>query len=105
MSAELPDYYSALTPFRTLFEQANPILTYHKLGPRPRSVRLKGLYLASRLFARQLDELRAAGFASGSLNDCMGKPARKVVITFDDGYVNVLRHGLAPLAGAGFRSE
>ena len=62
MSLELPAYYSGLAPFRTVFETGNPILTYHKLGPRPAKVRLKGLYVSERLFERQLRELRDAGF-------------------------------------------
>jgi peptidoglycan/xylan/chitin deacetylase (PgdA/CDA1 family) len=101
MNAELPAYYSGLGPFRRLFEQGNPILTYHKLGPRPGRVRLKGLYVSSALFARQLRELHTAGFTNGSLAICTGpKVGRQVVITFDDGYVNVLRHGLEALAAA-----
>jgi len=43
-----------------LFEQGNPILTYHKVGPRPMRVRLKGLYLSAALFRQQLAELKAA---------------------------------------------
>lgn len=105
MSSELPAYYSELGPFREVFERGNPVLTYHKLGPRPRRVRIKGLYLSRQLFARQLSELRSAGFAAGSLEHCSGPPAgRKVVITFDDGYTNVLRHGLEPLAANGFKA-
>ena len=103
MNAELPAYYSELRPFRRLFAEGNPVLTYHKLGPRPAKVRLKGLYLSERLLGRQLHELRAAGFASGLLEKCAGPHAGgKVVITFDDGYVNVLRHGVEPLAANGF---
>jgi peptidoglycan/xylan/chitin deacetylase (PgdA/CDA1 family) len=105
MNSEIPAYYSALAPFRPLFDQGNPILTYHKLGPRPRKVRLKGLYMSSRLFARQLGELRAAGFAAGALDTCAGPiTPRRIVITFDDGYTNVLRYGLEPLAAAGFKA-
>ena len=104
MNSETPAYYSALAPFRSLFGQGNPILTYHKLGPRPRKVRLKGMYMSSRLFARQLEELRAAGFTAGTLDTCAGPvtPGR-IVITFDDGYANVLRYGLEPLGAAGFK--
>jgi peptidoglycan/xylan/chitin deacetylase (PgdA/CDA1 family) len=103
MKPEGPAYYSSLTPFRSLFAGGNPILTYHKLGPRPSRVRLKGLYVSQGLFARQLAELRAAGFTSGSLLSCAA-PAqkKKIVLTFDDGYVNALRYGLEPLAQAGF---
>jgi peptidoglycan/xylan/chitin deacetylase (PgdA/CDA1 family) len=41
------------------------------------------MYLSQRLFARQLQELRAAGFVSGSLGDCVG-PLRdkRIIITF-----------------------
>jgi peptidoglycan/xylan/chitin deacetylase (PgdA/CDA1 family) len=105
MNRELPAYYSGLGPFRRVFERGNPILTYHKLGPRPAGVRLKGLYVSQRLFTRQLEELRAAGFANGSLTACAGPAAgKRIVVTFDDGYVNVLRHGLEPLAATGFKA-
>lgn len=105
MNGELPLYYSRLAPFRAVFEQGNPILTYHKLGPRPRRARLKGLYLSQALFARQLKELRAEGFASGTLTACAGPRAGKqIVFTFDDGYANILRHGLEPLAATNFRA-
>ncbi len=98
-------YYSSLPRFRERFEQGNPILTYHKLGPRPRRVRLKGLYLSAGMFRQQLTELQAAGFTSGDLNDYADPArARRIVVTFDDGYVNVLRHALAPLAATGFRA-
>jgi peptidoglycan/xylan/chitin deacetylase (PgdA/CDA1 family) len=105
MNTAIPAYYSALAAFRTLFDQGNPILTYHKLGPRPRRVRLKGLYMSGRLFTRQLEELQLAGFATGALESCAGPIATKrTVITFDDGYTNVLRYGLEPLAAAGFKA-
>lgn len=101
---KLPAYYTRLGPFRSSFAGATPILTYHKLGGRPPRVRLKGLYVSTRLFTTQLDELHAAGYSNGSLSDWNAKPSGKVVITFDDGYVNVLEHALEPLARAGFRA-
>ena len=108
MSADQPAYYSALGPFREVFESGNPILTYHKLSPRSHRCALgsKGMYLGARLFSRQLEEaLRAAGFSNGSLGtDTAGSANKRVVITFDDGYVNVLRHGIEPLAKNGFRA-
>lgn len=103
MSPELPAYYSSLAPFRAIFGQGNPILTYHKLGPRPGRVRIKGLYVSTSLFRRQLRELAAAGFRTGNLGQFAGtRQQDRLVITFDDGYVNVLRHGLGPLAESGF---
>jgi peptidoglycan/xylan/chitin deacetylase (PgdA/CDA1 family) len=103
MSAGSPAYYSDLAPFRALFAKGNPVLTFHKLGPRPKRVRLKGLYLSAELFRRQLQELQGAGFSSGCLAGCAGpKRENQMTITFDDGYVNVLRHGLEALAEAKF---
>lgn len=94
-------YYHSLGPFRDLFSSGLPVLTYHKLGPRPRGVRIKGLYVGARLFARQLAELRAAGFTTPPPEDPIPlRPELKdrILLTFDDGYANALRHGLAPLA-------
>ena len=102
MRTELPAYYTSLAPFRGVFEQGNPILTYHKLGPRPQRARIKGLYLSAELFARQLRELRAAGFASGALTECAAPRTGRVAITFDDGYTNTLRLALEPLAATQF---
>lgn len=99
-----PPYFTNLPPFRELFAQGLPVLMYHKLGPRPAGVRLKGLYVDARLFARQLGELREAGFRSvlpGAPPSCDAPP---ICLTFDDGYVNVLEHGLRPLADHGFRA-
>ena len=104
-SRELPAYYSGLPAFRRLFTQGNPVLTYHKLGPRPWRVRLKGLYLSQSLFSRQLAELRAAAYQNGSLEGCLTPvKEQRIVITFDDGYENVLRYGLEPLAAHHFKA-
>ena len=82
---------------------------YHKLGPRPAGVRLKGLYVSAPLFARQLAELRAAGYRTPAMKAALaplpGRDARpEILLTFDDGFCNVLEHGLAPLAQNGFRA-
>lgn len=99
-------YYSNLAPFRNSFHQGTPVLMYHKLGPRPAGVRLKGLYVGERLFQKQLRELAAAGFATPAYDHVtLAKPgAKQVFLTFDDGFVNALRHGLAPLAKHGFKA-
>ena len=100
-------YYHSLKPFEKLFRSGVPVLTYHKLGPRPRGARIKGLWLGEKLFAQQLAELRAAGFTSQSLDELPpheGNPNRRFVITFDDGFVSVLTHALEPLAANGFRA-
>ena len=85
----LPHYYSSLSPFRETFRRGLPILTYHKLGPRPTNARLKGLYLSRRLFERQMAELKNADFQATRLSDA-AKPVSgatgRIVITFDDGF-------------------
>jgi peptidoglycan/xylan/chitin deacetylase (PgdA/CDA1 family) len=106
MNATFPAYYTTLKPFSDLFATGLPVLMYHKLGPRPARVRLKGLYVGSRLFERQLAELKQAGFATAAygLPEGGGNPGKRVALTFDDGFANVLRHGMEPLARHGFRA-
>jgi len=103
----LPHYYSSLAPFRETFGTGVPILTYHKLGPRPAGTRLKGMYLSKRLLQRQMSELKEAGFVSVSLSEAIrdcSKSANPIVITFDDGFRNVLEHGLDVMAQNGVRA-
>ena len=102
-----PLYYSTLAPFRALFASGIPLLTWHKIGPRPRGARLKGLYVSAELFARQLDELKAEGFNSispGELPSQAGNTARQIVLTFDDGFRNVWEHALPRLRERQFRA-
>ena len=70
MSAPSPRYYSSLGPFRKLFATGDALLTYHHVGPRPRGVRLKGLYVSPKLFAQQMAELKA-GMKTVGLRCCM----------------------------------
>lgn len=102
----LPSYYSSLAAFRTVFLSGAPILTYHHVGPPRRGARLKGLYLSPKLFARQLRELRAAGFVTSSLDDLMPERAprsdtpgaasngHRVYLTLDDGFRDTHEHAL-----------
>jgi peptidoglycan/xylan/chitin deacetylase (PgdA/CDA1 family) len=107
MNRGVPPYFTSLGPFLDYFGTGTPWLMYHKLGPRPPRVRLKGLYLSARLFGRQLSELRAAGFSSpayGSPIEDAGNAKKQIRLTFDDGSASVFRHGTAPLAAHGFRA-
>jgi peptidoglycan/xylan/chitin deacetylase (PgdA/CDA1 family) len=77
---------------------------YHKIGPRPPRVRLRGLYLSLDDFVRQLDELHRAGFNSCTPAQATVKarssaaPNRRIVLSFDDGFRNVFQNALEPLA-------
>lgn len=107
MNAGLPSYFTTLKPFARLFDTGVPWLMYHKLGPRPRGVRLKGLYVSRPLFEKQLGELQRAGFTTPAY----GRPraqdrnaGKQLALTFDDGFTSVLQHGLEPLARHGYRA-
>jgi peptidoglycan/xylan/chitin deacetylase (PgdA/CDA1 family) len=107
LSNGVPPYFTSLRSFSELFTTGMPWLMYHKLGPRPKGVRLKGLYLSTTLFERQLRQLRREGFTTppyGAPPPGQGNPERRVALTFDDGFANVLEHGAEPLRRHGFRA-
>jgi len=104
----LPKTFARLRPFaQWLSGGGGPALMYHKLGPRPLGVRLKGLYVNTRLFRQQLEDLQQAGFGSvfpETLIEADTPGVRRIALTFDDGFENVLRQGLSPLQEHGFRA-
>ena len=104
MSDPLPEFYTALGPFRDHFERDGPILMYHKVGKRPPGTRFRALYISARLFAIQMRELKTAGFQAVSLGRLLdaNRPLNSFVITFDDGFANVLQNAAPILAEAGF---
>lgn len=83
-----------------------PCLTYHKIGPRPRGVRIKGLYVSTRLFTRQLAELAAAGFNTPAygLAPTEANSDKTMALSFDDGFQSAFQNALEPLAQHGFRA-
>ena len=93
--------YDRLASFEDAFRRGRPVLLYHQLGfPRLRSNQ-KGLFISPRYFARQLAELKAAGFASCELDSANGAG---VAITFDDGYASVFNNAMEPLRENGFKA-
>ena len=108
VSAPMTHYFSSLKAFARFFETGLPIVMYHKLGPRPPCVRLKGLYVGKALFAKQLAELRTGGFHTPEMRTAINwssvNSSRQILLTFDDGFQNVLEHGLEPLAKNGFQA-
>ncbi|MBN9691778.1 MAG: polysaccharide deacetylase family protein [Verrucomicrobia bacterium] len=103
---EFPGVFSRLAPFSGWLERGGGALMYHKLGPRPAGVRLKGLYVSVSLFQKQLGDLRSAGYRSADLAELtQAVPGeRRIALTFDDGFENVLRNGLDPLRTHGLRA-
>jgi peptidoglycan/xylan/chitin deacetylase (PgdA/CDA1 family) len=99
---QLPDHYFRLRPFRSLFETGLPILLYHKMGKATLLDRRKGLFVSRHLFASQLSELPPAGFGFGNLGDAYS--ARKIVISFDDGYASCFEQGIGLLKTFGCKA-
>jgi peptidoglycan/xylan/chitin deacetylase (PgdA/CDA1 family) len=107
MTVSLPSYYTSLSPFRKIFTEGFPILTYHKIGKPPPGVRIRGLYLSVRLLQRQIKELRAAGFSTVPLTEphrLLLSGDRTLALTFDDGFRSVFDLAMEPLAATGFRA-
>ncbi len=92
---------------RRLFQQGVPVLTYHSIARPPAGARDPFLYVTPERFAEQLALLTKHGFTSGTLDDipnAADNHEKKVVLTFDDGYRNVLDHALEILTRQHFRA-
>jgi peptidoglycan/xylan/chitin deacetylase (PgdA/CDA1 family) len=111
----LPHYYTSLKPFREVFAAGTPVLTYHHVGVRPRGVRIKGLFVAPKLFSRQMEELAKKEFSAPHLDNVLSHAKREnksvnmhkereVWITFDDGFVDVFDNALSILQKHRFSS-
>jgi peptidoglycan/xylan/chitin deacetylase (PgdA/CDA1 family) len=84
-----------------------PVFTYHKIASPPPATRDPFLFVTPHAFEAQLASLRRAGFVSGSLDaiaSARDNDGKIAVITFDDGCVNVLEHGLGVLSRHKFRA-
>lgn len=83
------------------------MLMYHKLGPCPPAARLKFLYVRSRLFCKQIHDIKRAGCTTvmPDATRISGGNKRPVIcLSFDDGFESVLRHGLEPLRESGSKA-
>ena len=97
--AHLPRHYHRLGAFRGYFREGTPILTYHAIEHPPRRTQFRGLFYSPQDFAQQLGELKRAGFRTvAPAETCAAAGEPRVALTFDDGFANLSRHALAPLA-------
>ncbi|WP_051822354.1 polysaccharide deacetylase family protein [Desulfonatronum thiodismutans] len=90
--------YTSLHGMRELFQTGVPVLTYHQIRSCPWKARIRGLYVSPRVLNRQIAELKAAGFSFVDLPASFASrnEQKNVVLTFDDGYSNVLANA-API--------
>ena len=84
-----------------------PILMYHNIAVAPQGVKLRGLYISPRRFARQMALLHWLGYQGLSMSAAMPylrgeREGKVVVITLDDGYRDNLEHALPVLQRHGF---
>ena len=101
-------FYDSLAPFKEAFSAGQPALLYHKIDWLKLGVRRRGLYISSTIFRQQMHELRDAGFRSVLPGEVLatsgiGEP-NTIIITFDDGFSNVLKHATPVLTECGFRA-
>jgi len=83
------------------------ILNYHHVASPPAGAYLPELYVHPDDFARQMHWLRRLGLRGVSLSEGVrrlraGRAAGCVALTFDDGYVDNVRHAAPVLAEYGF---
>jgi peptidoglycan/xylan/chitin deacetylase (PgdA/CDA1 family) len=83
---------------------AVPILMYHHIAPAGPHARLPALWVGPAAFAAHVRALRRAGYRAVTLgrvwdawNDGPPLPRRPVVVSFDDGYADQVRHALPVL--------
>jgi peptidoglycan/xylan/chitin deacetylase (PgdA/CDA1 family) len=84
-----------------------PILMYHNVGTPPAGARLRGLYVRTGAFRRQMWLLKLLGYKGLSMSAAMPylrgeKSGRVVAITFDDGYLDTFENALPILSRFGF---
>ena len=96
----------AQDPIALQDHRAAPILTYHSLDESGSVTSVR-----PRCFCEHMHSLAKRGFVGISLSDLLdgwdglGKlPGRPVVLTFDDGFANLLEHAVPVLSGLNFRA-
>lgn len=84
-----------------------PILMYHHIAPAEPHARLPALWVPPAAFAAHVRALRRDGYRAVTLervwdawNDGPPLPRRPVVVSFDDGYTDQVRHALPVLRRA-----
>jgi peptidoglycan/xylan/chitin deacetylase (PgdA/CDA1 family) len=99
--ARTPQVFSRLdTQFQQSWPKGHLALMYHKLGPPARPPRIKGLYVAQKLWREQLSDLQASGRECLTPDQWSLSPSG-YLLTFDDGFRSVFDYGLPELAARG----
>ena len=106
-STNQPTEFASVSRDRWMFAEGVVVLMYHKIARPSAGTNLPSLYVHPRQFARQMDELLAAGIPCipfGELPGAAASAANGFCLTFDDGFLNVFDHALPVLQKRGLRS-
>jgi len=86
-----------------------PIIMYHAVEDEPRPAKYKHFYVTASEFAFHVRWLRIAGYQPVSLDTLLAAmdgeatlPEKPIVLTFDDGYENLMRNAAPLLAELGW---
>ena len=97
--------YAARHHFETTFTKGLPALLYHKIDRFKFDVQRRGLYVSPCSFRHQMRAWRRAGFQTqteGALEPLEGR--KKFIVTFDDGFADVLENAAPVLRECGFQA-
>jgi peptidoglycan/xylan/chitin deacetylase (PgdA/CDA1 family) len=93
-----------LIPYKSI-----PVLLYHRIAATPPKEDPLRLAVPPEVFEAQMEYLRSRGFTTVSLDDLAGQTekekkvqAKKIAITFDDGYLDNYTHAFPILQDYGF---
>ena len=92
---------------RWMFDAGVAILMYHKIRATPPSTNWPSLYVQPRQFARQMDELAAAGVPCvpyDAAPRAIDADQRGFCVSFDDGFCNVFENAMPILQARGLRA-
>ena len=105
--ADRPREFVSWQRDRWMFDGGVAVLMYHKISATPLSTNWAGLYVAPKRFARQMDELTAAGLPPvpyDKLMRAVDADAAGFCVSFDDGFRNVFEHALPILQARSLRA-
>ncbi|MCE0497249.1 MAG: polysaccharide deacetylase family protein [Methylacidiphilales bacterium] len=91
-----PGLYVDHTSIHSVWHDGLLILMYHAIETPPLWHSNRGLYIEPSKLRAQLGELRGTGTRFVSLTEWNRRRSREreIIVTFDDGFQNVFRHGL-----------
>ncbi len=89
---------------KRLLHAGRGIFVFHKVADSPPQTRDPFEFVSPSEFGRKLAAVKIAGFQPVELNDFDTAPAGRFIVTFDDGYSNLIRNALPVLQQQNIRA-